>query len=108
MVCEILYDGVLDKESQLAKYFERVQKQFDQDGVQINSMTDIQLVQDNRKKIQFPTKEFSSSLIECSSLVTFRLASGDLTPPLVSTLSWVYFLEGTNISQTISFTVKSY
>jgi len=70
-------------------------------------MTDVTLVQDNRKTIQFPTKDFSSSLFICSSQISLRLANGDITAPQSSTLAWNYYLDGSQIKNTLSFTLKS-
>ena len=107
IVCGILYEGILDRDTQFGKYFSQVQNQFERDGVKIESMTDVSLVQDNRKTIQFPTKDFSSSLFICSSKISLRLANGDITAPQSSTLAWNYYLDGSQIKYTLSFTLKS-
>ncbi len=107
MVCEILYEGIVDRESQLANYFVEVQNKFDRDGIKVNSMTDIELLQDNRKTIQFPTKDFSSSLITCSSRITLKMANGDITSPQISELAWNYYFDGSQIKNTISFTIRN-
>jgi hypothetical protein len=107
MVCDILYKGIMDYESQFAKYFQQVRNQFERDGVTVNSMVDIQLQQDNRSTIQFPTKDFSSPLFACSSRMTLKLSNGDITSPMVSTLTWNYYLDGAAIKYTISFTLRN-
>ena len=107
MVCDILYKGIMDYESQFAKYFQQVRNQFERDGVTVNSMVDIQLQQDNRSTIQFPTKDFSSPLFVCSSRMTLKLSNGDITSPMMSTLTWNYYLDGAAIKYTISFTLRN-
>ncbi len=107
MVCEILYKGIVDNESQFAKYFLQVRNQFERDGVSVNSMVDVQLEQDNRKTIQFPTRDFSSPLFSCSSKITLKLSNGDITSPLLSTLTWNYYLDGAAIKYTISFSMRN-
>jgi hypothetical protein len=107
MVCDILYKGIMDYESQFAKYFQQVRNQFERDGVTVNSMVDIQLQQDNRSTIQFPTKDFSSPLFACSSKMTLKLSNGDITSPMMSTLTWNYYLDGAAIKYTISFTLRN-
>jgi hypothetical protein len=107
MVCEILYRGIVEPDSQFAKFFRQVQNQFERDGVTVNSMVDVKLLEDNRRTIQFPTADFSSSLFVCASRMTLKLANGDITSPMQSTLTWNYYLDGSEIKYTVSFTLKN-
>lgn len=107
IVCEILYEGIFDRNTQFGKYFSQVQDQFERDGVKIESMTNVTLVEDNRRTIQFPTNEFSSSLFVCSSKISLRLANGNIAAPQSSTLAWNYYLDGSQIKNTVTFMLSS-
>lgn len=107
MVCDILFEGVLDPQSSFASSFSDVRKKFEQDGVELYSLTDVALEMDNRETIEFPTPGLSSSLFVCSSQITLRMANGEVLPPQTSTVAWNYYADGTKIGSTLSFILKS-
>ena len=76
-------------------------------GVTVNSMVDVKLLEDNRRTIQFPTADFSSSLFVCASRMTLKLANGDITSAAQSLLKWNYYLDGSEIKYTVSFTLNN-
>lgn len=103
VVCQILYEGIFDAEATFAKFFSEVRDQFQRDGLTVYSLTDVKLSADNRKSIQFPTSEYSSSLFICSSQISLKLSNGNILPSQKSTLAWNYYLSDGKIKSTVSF-----
>ncbi len=106
-MCEFFFAGIIDESSALANTLESVRKQLADQGVEIYSVKEIKLIEDNRETIQFPTKDFSSSIFVCSAQIVLKLSSGNYTQPLNSTLSAIYYLSGTEKKFTFQFKVKS-
>jgi hypothetical protein len=107
LVCEFFYQGMVDESSSFAFVFSEARKTFAREGTQIHSIKNIRMREDNRKTIQFPTAEYSSSLFVCSSRIVLKIANGSLSQPLDSTLSWNYYLLGDDIKFTFTFKLKS-
>jgi hypothetical protein len=107
LVCEFFYQGIVDETSNFAFIFAEARKTFAREGTQIHSINNIRMREDNRKTIQFPTSEYSSSLFVCSSRIVLKIANGSLSQPLDSTLSWNYYLLGEDIKFTFTFKLKS-
>lgn len=106
IVCDLFYKAIIDKDAQFANVFENTRKGLEAQGTSIYSIKGARLKSDNRETIQFPTKEYSSSLFVCEATLVLKLTNGVMTDPLQSTIGWNYYLENDEIKWTISFNVK--
>ena len=106
-MCELYFQGILDESSEFAVYFVTVKKQLAKEGTVIHSITNIRMREDNRKTIQLPTKEYSSSLFVCSARMILKLSNGDFSQPIDSSISFNYYLDGREIKSTFTFKLKS-
>lgn len=104
-MCEIFFQGLVDEASNLAYIFVQARQQFAREGTVIHSITNIKMREDNRKTIQFPTAKYSTSLFVCSSQITLKLSNGYYSQPLDSTLTWNYYLDGSEKKFTFTFKV---
>lgn len=107
LMCEFYYQGILDDSSDFASYFAPVKKQLAKEGTTIHSVNNIRMREDNRKTIQFPTREYSSSLFVCSARIVVKLSNGDFSQPIDSSLSLNYYLDGREKKATFTFKLKS-
>ena len=107
LVCEIFFRGLVDDTSNFAYIFQVARDQFVREGTAIHSINNIRMREDNRKTIQLPTAEFSSSLFVCSSRIVLKLSNGYFSQPIDSTLSWNYYLAGGEKKFTFTFKLKS-
>lgn len=107
LMCELYFQGILDESSEFAVYFVTVKKQLAKEGTVIHSITNIRMREDNRKTIQLPTKEYSSSLFVCSARMILKLSNGDFSQPIDSSISINYYLDGREIKSTFTFKLKS-
>ena len=107
LMCELYFQGILDESSEFADYFVTVKKQLAKEGTVIHSITNIRMREDNRKTIQLPTKEYSSSLFVCSARMVLKLSNGDFSQPIDSSISINYYLDGREIKSTFTFKLKS-
>ena len=107
LMCELYFQGILDESSEFAVYFVTVKKQLAKEGTVIHSITNIRMREDNRKTIQLPTKEYSSSLFVCSARMVLKLSNGDFSQPIDSSISINYYLDGREIKSTFTFKLKS-
>lgn len=107
LMCELYFQGILDESSEFAVYFVTVKKQLAKEGTVIHSITNIRMREDNRKTIQLPTKEYSSSLFVCSARMILKLSNGDFSQPIDSSISINYYLDGRDIKSTFTFKLKS-
>ncbi len=106
-MCEFFYQGILDESSDFAFIFVEANKQFKREGTVIHSINNIRMREDNRKTIQFPTSEYSSSLFVCSSRIVLKLSNGYFSQPLDSTLAWNYYLSEGKPKFTFTFKLRS-
>jgi hypothetical protein len=107
LVCELFFRGLVDETSSFAYIFISARDQFAREGTVIHSINSIRMREDNRKTIQLPTPEFSSSLFVCSSRIVLKLADGYYTQPIDSTLAWNYYVSGGERKFTFTFKLKS-
>lgn len=107
LMCELFFQGLVDDESRFADIFKSSRDQLASQGTEVYSITNIRMREDNRKTIQFPTEQSSSSLFVCSSRIVLKLSIGDYTQPLDSTLAWNYYLAGGERKFTFTFKLKS-
>jgi hypothetical protein len=107
LVCELFFRGLVDDTSSFAYIFQSVRDQFVREGTVIHSINNIRMREDNRKTIQLPTAEYSSSLFVCSSRIVLKLWNGYFSQPIDSTLSWNYYLSGGEKKFTFTFKLKS-
>ena len=107
LVCELFFQGLIDDASQFADIFKDSRNQLASQGTKIYSINNIRMREDNRKTIQFPTAQSSSSLFVCSSRIVLKLTNGDYTQPIDSTLAWNYYLAGGERKFTFTFKLKS-
>ena len=107
VVCELFFRGILDPESTFGPLFKQTRDELAREGTEIYSLTDIKLLADNRKTIQFPTINFSSSLFVCSGRIVLKPSNGILSQPLTATIAWNYYLENGSIKYTITFKTVS-
>ena len=107
LVCELFFQGLVDDASQFADIFKDARDRLASQGTKIYSINNIRMREDNRKTIQFPTAQSSSSLFVCSSRIVLKLTNGDYTQPIDSTLAWNYYLAGGERKFTFTFKLKS-
>jgi hypothetical protein len=107
LMCELYFQGILDDSSGFAQYFVTVKKQLGKEGTTIHSINNIRMREDNRKTIQLPTKEYSSSLFVCSARIVLKMSNGDFSQPIDSSISLNYYLDGREIKSTFTFKLKS-
>jgi hypothetical protein len=107
LLCDFFYEGLVDKSSSFAKLMVGITQQLESQGTTVYSITDVQMREDNRKTIEFPTAQYSSSLFVCSSKVTFELPIGGYSAPIDSTLSLIYYLSDGQKKLTFNFKAKS-
>jgi hypothetical protein len=107
LMCEFYFRGVLDDSSAFADDFAIVKQRLAKEGTTIHSINNVRMREDNRKTIQFPTKEYSSSLFVCSARIVLRLSNGDFSQPVDSTISLNYYLDGRDKKSTFTFKLKS-
>ena len=107
LVCELFFQGLVDDASQFADIFKDARDRLASQGTEIYSIKSIRMREDNRKTIQFPTAQSSSSLFVCSSRIVLKLTNGDYTQPIDSTLAWNYYLAGGERKFTFTFKLKS-
>jgi hypothetical protein len=107
LMCELFFQGLIDDASQFADIFKDSRNQLASQGTKIYSINNIRMREDNRKTIQFPTAQSSSSLFVCSSRIVLKLTNGDYTQPIDSTLAWNYYLAGGERKFTFTFKLKS-
>ena len=107
LMCELFFQGLIDDESRFADIFKSSRDQLASQGTEVYSINNIRMREDNRKTIQFPTEQSSSSLFVCSSRIVLKLSNGYYTQPLDSTLAWNYYLSGGERKFTFTFKLKS-
>jgi len=107
LVCELFFQGLVDDASQFADIFKESRNLLASQGTEIYSINSIRMREDNRKTIQFPTEQSSSSLFVCSSRIVLKLTNGNYTQPIDSTLAWNYYLAGGERKFTFTFKLKS-
>lgn len=107
LMCEFFYQGILDEKSDFAYIFVEANKQFKREGTVIHSINNIRMREDNRKTIQLPTANYSSSLFVCSARIVLKLSNGYFSQPLDSTLAWNYYLSGGQRKFTFTFKLRS-
>ena len=107
LMCEFFYQGILDEKSDFAYIFVEANKQFKREGTVIHSINNIRMREDNRKTIQLPTANYSSSLFVCSARIVLKLSNGYFRQPLDSTLAWNYYLSGGQRKFTFTFKLRS-
>ena len=106
LMCELFFQGLIDDESRFADIFKSSRDQLASQGTEVYSINNIRMREDNRKTIQFPTEQSSSSLFVCSSRIVLKLSNGNYTQPLDSTLAWNYYLSGGERKFTFTFKLK--
>lgn len=102
-VCEIFFAGLVDPGSTLGEAFRTSRERFISEGTNIHSLTDIRMVSDNRKTIQIPTAQSSSSLFICEAQAVLRMPTQNLSTPKALRFSWNYYLDNTEIKWSFSF-----
>jgi len=107
LMCELFFQGLVDDASRFAGIFIDARDQLASQGTEIYSIKSIRMREDNRKTIQFPTEQYSSSLFVCSSRIVLKLTNGNYTQPIDSTLAWNYYLAGGERKFTFTFKLKS-
>jgi len=107
LVCELFFQGLVDDASQFADIFKESRNLLASQGTEIYSINSIRMREDNRKTIQFPTEQSSSSLFVCSSRIVLKLTNGNYTQPIDSTLAWNYYLAGGERKFTFTYKLKS-
>jgi hypothetical protein len=107
LLCEFYFRGTLDDSSFFAKYTGPVRERLAKEGTTIHSISNARMREDNRKTIQFPTKEYSSSLFVCSARMILKMSNGNFSQPVDSTISLNYYLDGREKKSTFTFNLKS-
>jgi hypothetical protein len=107
LMCEFYFRGVLDDSSAFADDFATVKQRLAKEATTIHSINNVRMREDNRKTIQFPTKEYSSSLFVCSARIVLKLSNGDFSQPIDSSISLNYYLDGGEKKSTFTFKLKS-
>lgn len=105
--CELFFSGLIDPDSGLGDAFKASRERLISEGKNIHSLTDVRIVADNRRTIQIPTKELSSSLFVCEATVVLKLATQNLSQPQTLRFAWNYYLAGQEIKWTFSFSFKA-
>lgn len=105
--CELFFSGLIDPNSGLGYAFKASRERLISEGKIIHSLTDVRMVADNRKTIQIPTQEMSSSLFICEATVVLKLATQNLSAPQTLRFAWNYYLAGSEIKWTFSFNFKA-
>jgi hypothetical protein len=106
LMCELFFQGLVDDASRFAGIFIDARDQLASQGTEIYSIKSIRMREDNRKTIQFPTEQYSSSLFVCSSRIVLKLTNGNYTQPIDSTLAWNYYLAVGERKFTFTFKLK--
>ncbi len=107
LLCEFHFRGTLDESSAFAKYSVPVRERLAKEGTTIHSISNARMREDNRKTIQFPTKEYSSSLFVCSARMVLKLSNGNFSQPIDATILFNYYLDGSEKKFTLTFNIKS-
>ena len=107
LLCDFFHEGLVDKSSSFAKLLVGITQQLESQGTKVYSITNVQIQEDNRKTIEFPTAQYSSSLFVCSSKITFEMPDGGYSAPIDSTLSLIYYLSDGQKKMTFNFRAKS-
>ncbi len=107
LICELFYEGLVDEAARFADVFQSTRSQLANQGTQVYSISSIRMREDNRKTIQFPTEQVSSSLFVCSARIVLKFTNGTYSQPADSTLAWNYYLAGKERKFTFTFKLKS-
>ena len=102
-VCEFFYGGFSDPTNPFAKFFGDAQIQLKNGGLILHSIRNIQMIEDNRKTIEYPTPSYSTSLFVCKADIVYKTLEGEFTQPQESLLSWIYYLKGEETPFTFNF-----